>query len=890
MNALIARLRSAWRGLRRGSQLDAAMQQEMRFHIESETDRLVREGGVEPDEARRLAHIAFGGVEKYKEQARDSRRFRWLDVLSLDARLGIRMLVKHRGLTLVGGVAMAVAIAVGATFFEVFAQLLNPALPLDEGDRVVSLQYATQTAGSAERRVLHDFAAWRHSLRSVEHLGAFRTAEHNLVTGRPPYASIEVAEITASAFIITRTPPLIGRYLVPGDEDPGAPAVVVIGHQAWSSHFARDPQVIGRTLDLAGAPFTIVGVMPEGYRFPVNHQYWIPLRENPLDHARLHGPSLFLFGRLAPGVTLEAAQAELTTVGQQTAAAYPDLYQRLRPLVLPYTREHVGLTSPYTLWVVRLAQLFVGALTLVVAVNLAILVYARTVTRAGEIAVRTALGASRGRVLVQLFVESLALALLGAGAGLVLAQVALGRLNALLGSFGTVAYWIDLKLSLATIVYAVALAVVAAWIMGVLPGLKATGRRVYANLRELDGRSGARLGPLWTMLVVAQVAIAVAVLPLAVYTAWQVVRMGVAGPEIAAAQFVVGVVALSDDAATIDAARIAARQAELTGRLQAEPGVSAVTFSSGIPGFAPGRLVRFEGSNGIRHPNMDLGTDSLDVALDLFRAYGAQILAGREFTSADLGATRAVIVNRAFADALLHPGAAIGVRFRYVAPYERRGTSPDAVYEIIGVVRDFPGFPPEPGSDGDPTVYHPAAPGDVHPLALSVRFSGSIPDGFLDRFRAIAAEVDPALQMRRVLPLAGFYDQLRSFWRNFAWGISLLTLSVLMLSAAGIYALMSFTVALRTREIAIRSALGAAPKRLVIGIFRRATSQLGLGLLVGSVLSAGVFQNTDLGWSRAAAVTVVVAVLMVVVGLMAAFGPARRALNIHASEALRADT
>jgi hypothetical protein len=299
-------------------------------------------------------------------------------------------------------------------------------------------------------------------------------------------------------------------------------------------------------------------------------------------------------------------------------------------------------------------------------------------------------------------------------------------------------------------------------------------------------------------------------------------------------------------------------------------------------------MLEFDKGAGVKYAGASLGVDTLDVGLDTFDAYGAEVLAGRAFTTADLGAVHAVIVNRTFVQHFL-AGNPLGVRFRYVAPYERPGTRPETSYQIVGVIRDFPRFPPHPGSDGNPTVYHPAAPGDVHPFVLSVRFSGSIPAAFIDRFRTIGAAVDPALQLRRVVPLSSFYDDIRSFWRYVAWGIGLVTASVLLLSAAGIYAMMSFTVARRTREIAIRAALGAAPRRLLVSIFARATGQLMLGLLVGTLLAAAVFKIFDFSLGRATTLVLIVAAFMVIVGLLAALGPARRGLRIQPSEALRSD-
>jgi hypothetical protein len=276
----------------------------------------------------------------------------------------------------------------------------------------------------------------------------------------------------------------------------------------------------------------------------------------------------------------------------------------------------------------------------------------------------------------------------------------------------------------------------------------------------------------------------------------------------------------------------------------------------------------------------------------MFDAYGAEILAGRAFNATDLGAANAVIVNRTFVQEFLENRSALALRFRYS---RARTQQPGAQvqqewYHIVGVVRDFPSFSPAPGSDGEPTVYHPAAPGEVHPVVLSVRFKGDAPSGFIERFREIGAAVDPALQLRRVMPLSEFYDQVRSFWRYLAWGIGLVTTSVLLLSAAGIYALMSFTVAQRTREIGIRSALGAHPRRILLSIFGRAMRQLALGLIVGTLLSGSLFSVTGLSLGRATALLLAVAAIMLVVGLLAAIGPARRSLRIQVTEALRAET
>ena len=679
MRELLARLRSAWRAVRRGSQLDAEMHEEMRCHVEMQTERLMRERGLDRIEARRQAFVAFGGVEKFKEEGREVRGVQWVDRISLDVRLGVRMLVKYPLLTLVGGFAMAVAIAIGATFFEVISEVLNPAIALEEGDRVVALQDATNTPGQPQRRVLHDFLAWRDELRSVQQVSAFRNVDRNLASGSLDPEPVQVAEMTASGFAVARKAPLLGRYLVPDDERDGSLPVVVIGFDAWHRRFAGDPAIVGRTITLGAVPHTVVGVMPQGFAFPVDHQFWTALRTNPSASQRLQGPALFVFGRLAPKVGLEAAQAELTAIGQRAETADPEGYGRLRLTVLPFTREHVEIDRPQIVWALRLVQLLLAALLVVVAVNLAILVYARTVTRLGEIAVRSALGASRRRILAQLFMEALALSSFGAATGLLLSQFLLGWLQSMVVAVENVPFWITFELTLGTIGYAFALAVLAALIVGVLPGLKTTGRQLLTPLRALGGSTGMHLGATWTALIVAQVAIAVAVLPAAVFTVSEVVRMEISGPGFPAEQFVIAKVDVREAEANASGtvreaigAQARARQLALRARVEAEPGVSAVALSSGVPGFEGGHNIVFDDADAVRAGSAEVNV--LRVEPGIFDVYGARVLAGRTLVAGDADtADQAVVVNHSFVRLLLGDRPGTGPTIRTAQVFERFG-------------------------------------------------------------------------------------------------------------------------------------------------------------------------------------------------------------------------
>src|SRR5688572_8477886 len=518
--ALAARVRSYWRGLRRRDVIEADMTEEFRHHVELRTADLVRDG-LSWDEAARQARLEFGHMETHRIAARAARGLASVDQLrfsALDVRLGVRMLLKYPGLSLVSVIGMAVAIALGAGVFSGIASLMETTLPLPEGDRVVAVRNAVITAPGQNRASLRDFTAWRDELQSVQDLAAFTTGRRNLVVPGTSVELVRVVRMTAAGFRIARTAPVLGRPLLDEDERSDA-RVVVIAFDEWQRRFAADPDIIGRRIGLGSDVYTVVGVMPAEFRFPVDDRYWIPLVFRPAERARDDAVSLAIFGRLAAGATLERAQAELTSIGTRMAAAYPQTHAQLQPRVLPYTRAFFDMDSPESVWAGHLFRLFFSLLLVVVAVNVAILVYARTATRVGEIAVRTALGASRARVVTQLFAEALVLSATAAIVGLTIAAIVLAKLQALAErELGELPFWVHLGLSPGVITYVVVLAIAGGAIIGVIPALKATGRRVYASLQQLSGH-GARLqlGRAWTALIIAQVAVAVAVLPFAVH-------------------------------------------------------------------------------------------------------------------------------------------------------------------------------------------------------------------------------------------------------------------------------------------------------------------------------------------------------------------------------------
>jgi len=911
MHAIIARARSLWRGLRRRAAVEAEMAEEFRLHQELRAADLVR-AGLDPAAAARQARLEFGSAEMHKDAARAARGLRPFDELRvswLDVKLGGRMLVKYPGLTVVGGLAMAFAIAVGATGFELITQVADPTLPLPGGERIVVLRAWDAAAGDHERRLAHEFTTWRGALRTIEELGAHRTVRRNLIVPGGEIAPVPVAEISASAFRVAAVPPLLGRPLVEADERPDAPPVLVVGYDAWRTRFAGDPGVVGRTVRLDGTPYTIVGVMPEGFGFPLSHSWWAPLRLGAPAYAPGEGPALELFGRLAPGATLDAAQAELTALGARAAADFPETRARVRPEAVPLGeslfRARVGTTLRTAL---HAANVPLVLFLVLVCGNVAMLTFARAATRESELVMRTALGASRRRLVMQLFAEALVLGALAAVVGLAAASFILRMaLSAADGPTGALPFWIHDGLSPTTVLYAAALTVLAAVVAGVLPALKVT-RGLATRVRAVSagGGGGVRFGGVWTVVIVCQVAVTVA-FPILALSAWRsTARQRAIEATFPAGEFLMVSVAMDAEGTaegtstdtSAARARLEAVRAELARRVAAEPAVLGVTGASALPlMYHPWRRVQVEGveasaADSAAAPRVS----AAHVAEDFFTVFGAPIRVGRGFHGGDFTAdARAVVVNQSFVEDVLGGRNPIGRRVRYTEFEEKeRRPSPDDAepgpwYEIVGVVPDL-GMK----AAGDPRdaagLYHPAAPGADEPTYLAVHVRGDLAS-FAPRVRALAAAVDPTLRLDTVLPM----DEIQAGDLRMEGYIFRLLLVVsalaLALSLAGVYAVTSFTVTRRRREIGIRVALGANPRRVAATIVRRPVTQVAIGVLLGcSLLALLQHATADDGLTARAGLTFgAYGAALFAICLLACLVPTRRALAVEPTEALRTE-
>jgi putative ABC transport system permease protein len=905
IDAARARLRLLF--LRR--EAEARMDDEIRFHLDMETERLMREESLDAAEARRRALVVFGGVDKHREQLRDGRQPAWLAGVSLDARLGMRMLVKYPGLTIVGGLAMAFAIWIGVVTFQLVSAVLYPSLPLPDGDRIVELRNWDAAANHAETSSLHDFVAWRDAVRTITDIGAFREGTRNLVVVGDDAQPVEVAEITSNAFRIAPAPPVLGRTLQPADEQPGAPMVVVLGYDVWRLRFASDAGVLGRAVRIGDTQATVVGVMPEGYAFPVAHDAWLPLRVDDVAITPRSGPGITVFGRLASGFSLRDARAELAALGQRAAAEFPDTHTHLRPQVLSYATMFEDMeTTDFVAF--GMMYLFVVLLLVVICGNVALLMFARAATRESELVVRSALGASRSRIGAQMFVEALVLGLFAAAVGLAAANFTLNRWGTefLTTNLGRLPFWLSVELSPAAVLWALGLTLLGAAIAGLLPAMKVTRGLGHRLRQETPGSGGLQFGGVWTAVIVAQVALTVVFPAVALLEHRLLTGLRSYDPGFAAAEYV-GVRIDMDEGSAASAPTEETRQAQFVASLETlrqrvaqQPGVVGVTYVDRLPQmYHRERRIEVDEAATTSYETLpEVHLAAVDAAY--FDVLGAPIVAGRGFGPADFETdARAVIVDQGFVDEVLHGQNPVGRRIRIaVPPAANDDVQPAAQpwYEIVGVVPELGmRHPTQTGRAAG--LYLPTRPGAEGPVNLVVHARGE-PMAMAATLRTLATAVDPTLRLSAAQRLDRVADDVIwvvGIWLRITLGLTAITL---LLSLAGIYAVLSFTVARRTREIGIRVALGASRRRLVAATFRRPLTQVGLGVLAGAVLI--VWGGTVLAGELplgdgpgAGAGTAVQAVLfaayialMLGVCLLACIVPLRRALGVQPTEALRA--
>lgn len=804
-------------------------------------------------------------------------RFGWLDI-----KLAFRLLRRNAGISLVAGLALAIGIPIGLAPIHL-TLALNPRLPYPNAHDIVGVDYINADSGNDLPLTMYDVARVRREVTSFATFGAARRLRENLAGADGVIDVRSGAEVTASAFDIPRVPPLLGRTLMPADEDSAATPVVVIGHDIWQSQFHGAQDILSKSLRVGATRRAIVGVMPKGFEFPHRGDFWIPIQIT-LDAPPASGPRYAGFARLRDGASRAGATAEFEAWRQRVAAEHPAQYAKLRAEITEFAFVTTNLRPSFgRVYVVYVASLLLLGLA---CANVGTLMLARTASRRSEIAVRTALGASRARIVLQLFTEALVLSALAAAIGLGAAEIALRQLTIVQLFEASLPPWFTLRLTAFSIAVAAGLVLFSAVIAGLLPALKATGKRTALALQR-GGAGGATFGWTTSLLIVVEVATAVVCLAGVGAVAKGAFRAPSLGATTAAAENLVTELYLPPEARTgtsADLPKLIERiQREAERRLLAEPGVRAVSFASHLPGMRHlQRRIEVEGRELPRGAEV-LWMAFIDQAF--LDALGQRVLAGRNFEPRDAVAKgRPVLVNRSFVDRQLGGTPALGTRVRLATASDETA---DSWHEVIGIVDDLGMNVIDPANAAG--VYNLIVPGQLHPAQLLVRVAGD-PEAFVPRLRGILNEIEPAIVLDQPVRLDRVFSE--ELWeaRFSALTFTAVAIAAVVLSAAALYALMAFAVTQRTREIAIRSALGARPLNIVRIVIARALVQLAAGVALGAAIGAALVPEILGGMSLAQNWTTMLAAVsaaMCAIGLLACAAPTRRALRIQPVQALK---
>ncbi len=823
----------------------------------------------------------------------------------LDARLGLRLVRKTPGLTAASVLALSIGIPVGLAPWHL-AGIAEADLPVLGGDRIRALRLWSPEEHSAVPSTLGLFHSLQVGPSTMKEVAAVRVGRFNLGSSRGGSALVDGGEVTEATFRILRVSALLGRTLLSDDFLPEAPAVAVLGEPVWRARFAGDSSVVGQDVWIGGVPHTVVGVMPAGFRFPRTQDVWMPLR--PALRADGEPPELevHIFGRLADGATTEAARAEFEALHAASAEAVSGRGRALQIQVTPFARafsprRYGRIAEEPDFFLLALSALAVLA---VACVNVGMLVFARITGRGREIAVRTALGASRRRIVGQIAVETGVMATVAVGVGLLLLSqlpplLTSARAPGLVQTLGPISermpWWYDYGLRWTTVGLGLVLGAVSAILAGILPALRMTSGKVQQNVQRAEaGRSGSRFGGIPGLLIVADVAIVVAVLGFASATASAMVRAEVDQREMAidARDYLAIRVALSttptssvDPRAPEDErTRRAERHESLLRALAEDPGVRGVASGGVLPMHTHHRRGDVELDPGPRaddQPHYDVR--SARVYPGFFFGLGVEVTLGRPFDLRDLdGESTTVIINEDMMTHAFGNANPIGRRIRFLGNPD----SPGPWLEVVGVVPNLGmhGLGIEKRFGG---IYLPMSAGEVSPLHIAVR-TGGPPLEFIPRLRTLLNEVDSEVGLVSALPL----DQVKEEdW----YLLALLTLAgatliavLLALAVSSLYALTSYAVSQRTREIGIRAALGAGDLSLVAVVANRSIAQVATGVLLGMPVAWHVFRSIAVDGPVAILAALIPGVcLLLGVSLIACAGPTLRALRIEPTEALR---
>ncbi len=807
-----------------------------------------------------------------------------------DIRSGIRMLFKYPTLSLVAVLTLGLGIGLSTTVFSVVNGGLFKGLPFPEAERVVSLVATNPSKnpdafGLRQPISVHDLAVIQMRQTSFEKIGAYSITPVNLTKeeGRPERFS--GGELTVGAYETLGMQPILGRGFRDGDDRPGADPVILLSHELWRDRYESSPDIVGKSIRANGIFRTVIGVMPEQFAFPIRQALWVPLSIDPLARPRGQGPGYQAVARLKKGVSMAQSKAQVGAIASQLENEFPATNRGIGADVLPYAKTTMG-PEAYGLMYTMLGA-GIGIL-LIACVNVSNLLVARASLRQREVAVRMALGAERRRVVRQHLTEVLVLAMLGGGIGILLSIFGM-RWFTRAFSVIPMPFWITFDLDYRVMLFVLGVIVLASLFAGALPAMHAARVDAGAALKD-DSRSSTsgRLGRFSSGLVIVELAVSCGLLIAAGLMIKSVVQLKNVKMPFGIDNVLTARVDLPRDKYPYSAASIRFFE-QLLPRLNAVPGVEAATLSDGLPAAGNGSIpVQIEGRTYARESDSPLAREGI-VTAGYFSTFETPILSGREFTAADVSTGPPVaIVNESFARAHFSNTNAMGRQFKRIRPNSKEpwltivGVVPDLLMEGIG------------NNNASPVGYYiPISQSDVaNGVRMAVRTRGE-PGAIAPAVRAAVASLDGDLAIYEIQTMQAVIDRQSWLYTVFGTFFTAVGVCALLLATAGLYGVMSFAVTQRTREMGIRSALGAPGRELILLVMRKSVIQLGAGLVFGlalAFLASGALQpviyHVD---PHDAAVFVGVVVALTLASLVASFLPARRVTRIDPVIALRAE-
>jgi predicted permease len=841
--------------------------------------RELLEQGMTPDDARAAALARFGDVDRITEACRDlgrrrnhdMRRAEWLTELRHDLRYAVRGLRASPGFTAVALLTLAMGIGASTTIFSVANAVLLRPFPYHEPERIVRL-YETNPTTETFSISEPNYLDWRQRVRSMSHLAAFTGRSASLLGDGDPQ-QLDALAVTPSFFPLLGVRQVVGRVF--GDEEakPGAPArVVVLSYSLWETRFGGDPAVIGRTINVSGASYEVIGVMPPAFVFPGNPQLYEPLAPSPSaprdDHV------LGVIGRLAPNVTIERALDEMRSVARELAGQYPKTNDGWGANVTSLEEWLIGRELRTRVQVLLAA---VGLLLLMGCVNVANLLLARATARQREMSVRAALGAGRGRIVRQLLTESLVLAMIGAAIGVLLTTLAVPVLR----DVGQTAIprLDELSIDWRVVSFGIAASLITGILFGIAPALQASRAELNDVLRS--GGRVAAAGRLRSILIVTSVAMALVLLVGAGLVGKSFERLMRVDYGFRAEGVFTASLALPNERYAGRDQR-AAFYSEAARRLSGTPGVRAVGFTNIAP-FSGGNTNISYTAVG-RQPasaNEFLSANWRSVSPGYFAAIGVALKTGRLFTETDgLQAPRVIVISETMARRVWPGVDPLGKQILLSG-----NTTPWTVVGIVGDIRDQL-LQQEP----EPLMYLSFQQVPWSTMWLLVRATGD-PMALAPVVRREIHAVDPLLPVANEQPLSRFVSQIAAAPRFTALIFGLFASAALVLAVVGVYGLVAYGVTQRTREIGVRLALGATPSRIVGGVVRHGVGLAGLGVAVGlwAAYALSRFMQGILYDVAATDAVTYLAVAALLVGCAAAASilPARWAARLDPVRALR---